>query len=167
LRGAKHLVTVTNQLFRQLFGQLNAVYRTGETGHGYETITFQDAAQAAPYGPAKPVGTRTALLRLSNPADKPKWLRLLGPSYLGALGRCGRRKGLYHPDGRKRAKAARTRALGPSEAALGHLPTPEVVDERSEVRLKALGELPHKAGTSLPLAGETHKYGVRQEQHAV
>ncbi|MGI4734443.1 MAG: ATP-binding protein [Janthinobacterium lividum] len=74
LAGSAHLVTVTNQLFRQLFGdrtlaglrlrevlpeladqpffdQLDAVYRTGETCHGYETVSFQDAAQAAPPGP--------------------------------------------------------------------------------------------------------------------
>ncbi|MGI4821120.1 MAG: ATP-binding protein [Janthinobacterium lividum] len=73
LAGSAHLVTVTNQLFRQLFGdrplaglrlrdalpeladqpffdQLDAVHRTGETCHGYETVTFQDAAQAAPQG---------------------------------------------------------------------------------------------------------------------
>ena len=74
LAGSAHLVTVTNQRFRQLFGNrtlaglrlrealpeladqpffdyLDAVYRTGETCHGYETLTFQDAAQAAPPGP--------------------------------------------------------------------------------------------------------------------
>ncbi|MGI4874349.1 MAG: sensor histidine kinase [Janthinobacterium lividum] len=74
LTGSAHLVTVTNQLFRQLFGdrtlaglrlrealpeladqpffdQLDAVYRTGETCHGYETVTFQDAARPASSGP--------------------------------------------------------------------------------------------------------------------
>jgi signal transduction histidine kinase len=74
LAGSAHLVTVTNQLFRQLFGdrtlaglrlrdalpeladqpffdQLDAVYRTGETCHGYETVTFQDAARPASSGP--------------------------------------------------------------------------------------------------------------------
>jgi signal transduction histidine kinase len=74
LAGSAHLVTVTNQLFRQLFGdrtlaglrlrealpeladqpffdQLDAVYCTGDTCQGYETVTFQDAAQATPHGP--------------------------------------------------------------------------------------------------------------------
>jgi hypothetical protein len=71
LAGPAHLVTVTNQLFRHLFGnrtlaglsiraalpelidqpffaRLDEVYHTGTTSHGYEAIAFQDAARADP-----------------------------------------------------------------------------------------------------------------------
>jgi PAS domain S-box-containing protein len=67
LAGEAHLITVTNQLFRQVFGNrllaglrvrealpelvdqpffalLDEVYRTGTTCYGYEAITFRDAA---------------------------------------------------------------------------------------------------------------------------
>jgi PAS domain S-box-containing protein len=75
LAGASHLVTVTNQLFRQLFGNrvldglglreglpelqdqpffalLDEAYRTGATCHGHEAVAFRDATQ--PY-PAKAI----------------------------------------------------------------------------------------------------------------
>ncbi|MGI4873796.1 MAG: PAS domain-containing protein [Janthinobacterium lividum] len=74
LAGAAHLVTVTNQLFRQLFGGrllvglrlgealpelagqpflalLDEAYRTGATCYGYEAVAFEDATRAAPRGP--------------------------------------------------------------------------------------------------------------------
>ncbi len=71
LAGAAHLVTVTNQLFRQLFGGrplaglrlsealpelqnqpffalLDEAYRTGNTCHGHKTVAFQAAAARGP-----------------------------------------------------------------------------------------------------------------------
>jgi hypothetical protein len=73
LAGPTHLVTVTNQLFRHLFGnrtlaglplrvalpeladqpffaRLDEAYHTGTTAYGYEAVAFQDAAHAAPGG---------------------------------------------------------------------------------------------------------------------
>ena len=74
LSGPDHMVTVANQLFRQLFGQrplaglplrealpeladqvffglLDAVFATGTVCHGKQEIAFRDAARPAPRGP--------------------------------------------------------------------------------------------------------------------
>ncbi|GAA3925679.1 hypothetical protein GCM10022406_09550 [Hymenobacter algoricola] len=74
LSGADHMVTVTNQLFRRLFGDrtlvglslrealpellpqpffelLDAVYATGNVYHGREEVAFHDARRPGPRGP--------------------------------------------------------------------------------------------------------------------